>query len=142
MKYEWGQPVATPLQPPVAPRPAPWTTGFFFEDLVSGPQRRVFFLGTSFQVRLEVWTGYWESRFRSFIEDSSHLDSGPRRCQLGNNCHTDRNSQIKKFLNLPDTPPFYKAHDRERAVTRIIFQALSGQTDRQTLFRLHKVRAR
>jgi len=47
--------------------------------LVSGPQRRVFFLGTSFQVRLEVWTEYWESRFRSFIEDSGHLGSGPQR---------------------------------------------------------------
>jgi len=144
--YKWRQPMATPLQPPVAPRPAPrsgcpslffqrtgsrgllgsertWTggslkiqkhhptlnrtcvrlsvllqyvrnrelpvwvhprfrtltTGFLSEDLVSGPQRQVFFLGTSFQVRLEVWTGYWESRFRSFIEDSGHLGSGPRR---------------------------------------------------------------
>ncbi len=28
------------------------------KDLVSGPQRRVFFLRTLFQVRLEVWTGY------------------------------------------------------------------------------------
>jgi hypothetical protein len=29
-------------------------TGFLSKDLVSGPQQRVFFLGTSFQVRLEV----------------------------------------------------------------------------------------
>jgi len=42
----------------VHPRFRTLTTGFLSEDLVSGPQRRVFFLGTSFQVRLEVWTGY------------------------------------------------------------------------------------
>jgi len=63
----------------VHPRFRTLTTGFLSEDLVSGPQRRVFFLGTSFQVRLEVWTRYWESRFRSFIEDSGHLGSGPWR---------------------------------------------------------------
>jgi hypothetical protein len=32
--------------------------GFLSEDLVSGSQQRVFFLGTLFQVRLEVWTEY------------------------------------------------------------------------------------
>jgi hypothetical protein len=92
-KDEWGQPVATSLQPLVAPRPAPrsgcpslffqrigsrrlfgseifnlkkkkknsalvskrvhpcfrtLTMGFLSEDLVSSPQRWVFFLGTSF----------------------------------------------------------------------------------------------
>jgi hypothetical protein len=63
----------------VHPRFRTLTTSFLFEDLVSGPQRQVFFLGTSFQVCLEVWTGYWEFRFRSFIEDSGHFGSGPRR---------------------------------------------------------------
>jgi len=29
-------------------------------------------------------------------------------CQLGNNCHRDWNSQIKKFLNLPGSPPSTK----------------------------------
>ncbi len=29
-------------------------------------------------------------------------------CQLNNNCHRDRNSQIKKFLNLPGPPPSTK----------------------------------
>jgi hypothetical protein len=38
------------------------TTGFLSEDLISGPQRRVFFLGTSFQVRLEVWTKSFASK--------------------------------------------------------------------------------
>jgi hypothetical protein len=42
----------------VHPRFRTLTTGFLSEDFVSGPQRRVFFLGTSFHVRLEVWTGY------------------------------------------------------------------------------------
>jgi hypothetical protein len=63
----------------VHPRFRTLTTGFLSEDLVSSPQRRVFFLGTSVQVHFEVWTGYWESRFRSFIENSGHLGSGPRR---------------------------------------------------------------
>ncbi len=58
------------------PRFRTLTTDFLSEDLVSGPQRRVFFLETSFQVHLKVWTGYWESRFRSFIKDSDHLSSG------------------------------------------------------------------
>jgi hypothetical protein len=53
---------------------------------------------------------------------------------LGNNCHKDRNSQIKKFLNLPGPPPFYKAHHKERAVIGRIFQALPTQTD--TMFAL------
>jgi len=38
----------------VHPRFMTLTTGFLTEDLVSGPQRRVFFRRTSFQVRLEV----------------------------------------------------------------------------------------
>jgi hypothetical protein len=52
------------------------------------------------------------------------------RCQLGNNCHRYRNSQIKKFLNLPGPPPSTK-HITVESV------CLSGQcletawTDRQ-----------
>jgi hypothetical protein len=63
----------------VHPRFRTLTTGFLSKDLVSDLQRRVFFLGTSFQVCLKVWTEYWESRFKCFIEDFGHLDSGPRR---------------------------------------------------------------
>ncbi len=107
------------------------TTGFLSEDLVSGPQRRVFFLGTSFQVRLEVWIGYWESRFRSFIEDSGHLGSSPRNYQLGNNCHTDRNSQIKKFLNLPARPPLLQSTRQGMGSDWNNFPGIAG-TDKQT----------
>jgi len=45
-------------------------TSFLSEDLVSGPQRRVFFLGTSFQVRRSL-------RFVSRSEPSiENFDSG------------------------------------------------------------------
>ncbi len=115
------------------------TTSFLYEYLVSNPQRRVFFLGTSFQVHLEVRTRYWESRFRSFIEDSSHLSSGPRSCQLDNNCHRNRNFSNQEIPQFTRPPPFYKAHDRERAMTEIIFQALPGQTDRDTVALIYKI---
>jgi hypothetical protein len=36
---------------------------------------------------------------------------------------------IDTQTDRPDLPPFYKAHHRERAVPRKIFQALPGQTD-------------
>jgi len=84
-------------------------TGFLSKDLVSGPQWWVFFLWILFQIRLEVWIEYWESRFRSFIEDFGHLGSGLWSCQLDNNCHRDQNSQIKKFLNLPGPFPFQQS---------------------------------
>jgi hypothetical protein len=40
------------------------------------------------------------------------------------------NSQIKKFLNLPGPPPFYRAHHRERVVTGTIFKSRNSSTYR------------
>jgi hypothetical protein len=92
---------------------------FLSGNLVSGPSRG---LDRVLRISIQVlYRGFWPSGL------------GPRNYQLGNNCHTDRNSQIKKFFNLLGPPPFYKAHDKKRAVTGIIFQALPGQTDRQIL---------
>jgi len=85
--------------------PNPPNDGFSFW----GPRFRSpttgFFLGTSFQVRFEVWTEYWESRFRSSKVLRTSLVSRPHpiheisfrsiSCQLGNNCHRHTNWQTR-----------------------------------------------
>jgi hypothetical protein len=118
----------------VHPRFRTLTTGFLSKDLVLGPQRRVFFLGTSFQVRLKSGPG------------TENLDSGPLSRILATSVQvleavswviTVTEIEIPKSKNsstyrASPPPPFYKTHHRERTMTGRIFQALLGQIDRQT----------
>jgi hypothetical protein len=75
---------------------------------------------------------------------TENLDSGPLSRILATSVQvleavswviTVTQIEIPKSRNsstYPAPPPFYKAHDRERAMTGIIFQALPKQTNKQT----------
>jgi hypothetical protein len=112
----------------VHPRFRTLTTGFLSKDLVLGPQRRVFFLGTSFQVRLKSGPG------------TENLDSGPLSRILATSVQvleavswviTVTEIKIPKSRNSSTYPgpPFLQSTPQERVVTRKNFQALPGQTD-------------